>query len=68
MSIHGRHRTEQVNLRLTPREKVRLRALANDKGVSVSEFLRKLAFDEDYRLKSAPYTGLLMEQLEQAGK
>jgi len=68
VAIQGRERKTQLNIRLTEREKVRLRRAANNHGLTVSEYLRKLAFDDDFRLENAGYEGLLAERLRREGK
>jgi hypothetical protein len=68
VSVQKREKNARIELRLTDREKVRLRRMANNHGLSVGEFLRRLAFDETFRLTHARYEGMLAEKLRREGR
>ena len=67
-SLHDGPRDRYVQIRCTEDEKLRLRQLANGHRMTVSDYLRALAFDDLFRREHARFEGPLTQRLRQKGK
>lgn len=60
-------RCKKAMVRLTPLEHLSLRHYANEHGITVSEILRRLAFDKGWRRDYVPYVGPLSAKIARKG-